>query len=374
MQPPDQRRFAFVLEQTLGHAAHTRNIERLLQADGVGADLIKLSYRKRAELPRWERLPGFRTWSFQASRGARDGLQHRLRQGRLDAIFIHTQVAALLAPSIMRTVPTVVSLDATPHNVDALAAAYDHRRNADVLEHVKVRINQRVFRRAAALVTWCHWAARSLERDYDVPPESIRVIPPGVELGLFRKVAVRRPGPPRILFVGGQLERKGGTDLLLAMQRLGSAAELDIVTGGEVTVPDGVVCRVHRGLEPQSPPLLDLYQQADIFALPSRGDCMPQAIAEAMASGLPVVASTVGAIPEMVTDDVTGYLVPPSNPYRLALALAKLVREPSLRAGMGRAGQLQADEEHDAMRNNRAIVELLGEVAAGPPAVLGRSA
>jgi glycosyltransferase involved in cell wall biosynthesis len=374
MLPPDQRRFAFVLEQTLGHVAHTRNIERMLQADRIPADVIKLDYRKPSDLPCLERLPGLRTWSFQASRGTRDALQRRLRQGGLDAIFIHTQVAALRSPSVMRAVPTVVSLDATPRNVDTLATAYDHHRNIEVLERLKLHINRRVFSRAAALVTWCHWAARSLERDYGVPSEKIHVIPPGVDLRLFRRVTVRRPGPPRILFVGGQFERKGGTDLLIAMQRLGGAAELDLVTTGQVAIPPGLVCRVHRGLTPQSKPLLDLYQQADLFALPSRGDCLPQVIAEAMASGLPVVATNVGAISEMVADSVTGYLVPPASPRRLGGALAELVGRPSLRAAMGRAGQLKADEEHDGLRNNRAIVALLGHVSDNSRMNIGRSA
>lgn len=365
--------YALLLEQTLGHVAHTQNIERVLAELELHADVIKLHHRPPAALPPLERLPGLRTWSYQASREARNQVRRRLRAGRLDALFVHTQVAALLLPSVMRAVPTVVSLDATPRNVDLLAQAYDHRRQPEYVERLKVLVNRRCFGSAAALVTWCHWAARSLERDYGVDPRRIRVIPPGVDLRLFSGVAVRRPGPPRILFVGGQFERKGGLDLLRAMRRLGDSAELDVVTSAEVVVPPGLPVRVHHGLAPQSPGLLDLYQQADIFALPSHGDCLPQVVAEAMASGLPVVATGVGAIPEMVREGETGFLVRRGEVGQLEAALRALIVDPVRRARMGRAGQRLAARHHDARRNVRSLLALLDEVASARHAPLPRS-
>jgi glycosyltransferase involved in cell wall biosynthesis len=356
-------RFAFVIEQTLGHVAHTRNIERaLLARPDIEPTFVKLGFESGGVL---RRLPGAGSWSVRASWSARSALRRRLAAGKLDAAFIHTQVASLLAGSVMRRVPTVVSLDATPINYDSVAEAYGHRRRGRLAEWAKLRINRHALGGARALIAFCAWARDSLVADYSIPAERITVIHPGVDLSLFRPARHRRPGPPRILFVGGDFERKGGGDLLDAMAGLPGPVELDLVTG---TPPSGLKgrpgVRVHRGLRPQSQPLIELYRQADIFALPSRGDCFPQAVAEAMACGLPLVATDVGGVSGMVENAVTGYLVPPRAPADLGRALARLVWNPELCRLMGSEGLAVAVREHDASRNCNRIFDLMREVAA----------
>jgi glycosyltransferase involved in cell wall biosynthesis len=365
-RPIGSSRFVFVLEQTLGQVAHTRNIERALAEEpSIDPTVIHLRYGEPEGLR--GRLPGLRTWTFSASLQARSALRCRLREGPVDAAFIHTQVAAVLASRLMGSVPTIVSLDATPINFDQEGEAYGHRRNRPLLESAKRRLNQRPLGRAAAVVAWCRWAATSLVEDYGIDGPRVHVIPPGVDVGLFhppdgaRGVGER---PVRVLFVGGQFDRKGGNDLLEAMRQLGPRAELDVVTGSEaLRVPAGVTARVHRGLQPQSPELVRLYRDADVFALPSRGDCMPQAVAEALASGLPVVATGVGAIPEMVHDGVNGYLVASGNPRGLAGALNALVTDPGRRTAFGRWSRVVAEQEHDAGKNNRAIFDLMRSIS-----------
>ena len=356
-------RFGLVLEQTLGHVAHGLNIERALAAEpDIQPEVIRVGFTEPAGI---QRLPGLRTWSWRASVTARNALRARLRTGSLDAIFIHTQVAALLAGEIMRSVPTVVSLDATPRLFDREGAAYGHRRGPEVLEAIKRRFNARAFSSAARFVTWSQWAAYSLVADYGVSLDKIDVIPPGVDLNLFRPSLLGKQSERvRILFVGGQFERKGGPDLLEALVGLRDTVELDIVTGDEVpAVPAGVRVRLHRGLKPQSEQLVALYRSADIFVLPSRGDCMPQAVIEAIACGLPVVGTRVGAIPEMVNDGVNGYLVPARDPRALAAAIGALVQRPGRRHPMGRHSRVLAQQEYDADRNNHRIFGLMKSLA-----------
>lgn len=359
-------RFAFVLEQTLGHVSHGRNLERALrQEPDIDATVIRLEYPPRGLAA----VPGLRNWSMRASWAARKGLLRRLQQGRLDAIFIHTQVASLLSTSVMRSIPTVISLDATPFNIDDLGIAYRHRRGARPVEALKRRINQHAFASARTLVTWCTWTAKSLERDYQVDPAKVQVVHPGVDLGLFRPPDQRPANArPRLLFVGGDFTRKGGFELLEAVESLDGSFDLDIVSG---SAPDGAGRhRVHAGVAPQSDRLLELFRQADVFVLPTRGDCFPQAIAEALASGLPVVATDVGGIRELVTPGVNGYLVPPRAPHDLARALRSLIQDPGLRARMGAESLARARQAHDAQRNNRAIFELMSNLATTAQPVL----
>jgi glycosyltransferase involved in cell wall biosynthesis len=147
---------------------------------------------------------------------------------------------------------------------------------------------------------------------------------------------------------------------------LGDRVEVDLVTSvDKIAVPPEVRVRIHRGLQPQSEALLNLYRRADLFVLPSRGDCMPQAVAEALACGLAVVATPVGAIREMVTEGVNGHLVRPRDPRALAAAIDALVQTPSRRHAMGRWSRVLAQQEHDAAKNNARIFDLMRELAAG---------
>jgi glycosyltransferase involved in cell wall biosynthesis len=363
MTGPAVREFVFVLEQMLGHTVHGANLASTVALDpGVHATVIPIAPNPHS----WtHHLPAASSWSFQASSAARAALHRRLRHGHPDALFIHTQVAALLSVRTMRSVPTIVSLDATPLNYDSVGEGYGHRRSAAPLEWAKWRVNRRAFAAASGLVCWCRWAAESLVRDYGVPVERVHVIRPGVDLRRFRPVARGgRTGPVRILFVGGDFERKGGGDLLEAALALGPSVELDIVSPTAPPpdrLPAGV--RVHTEVGHDGGTLDDLHRRADIFALPSRSDCLPLAVAEALGSGLPVVTTDVGALPEMVRQGWNGFVVPPRRPDRMVAALRPLVDDPEMRLTMGARGRVIACEEHDAERNNRAIIELMGQVA-----------
>jgi glycosyltransferase involved in cell wall biosynthesis len=107
-----------------------------------------------------------------------------------------------------------------------------------------------------------------------------------------------------------------------------------------------------------------LLAASDVFVLPSRFEGTPIAIMEALCMGLPIVATTVGGIPEQVRDGEQGVLVPPRDPEALARALLTLVRDPELRSRMSEAAERRGadyDIRRAAARMERAYLSLVGD-------------
>ena len=108
-----------------------------------------------------------------------------------------------------------------------------------------------------------------------------------------------------------------------------------------------------------------VYAQADFLLLPSRRDPFPRVIMEAMCRGIPVVASRVDGIPEMVEDGVTGLLVEPEDVEGFVVAVARLLRDPDLRARMGAAGHKRAQTLFAPESYVKAMLELYASLS--PP-------
>jgi starch synthase len=288
------------------------------------------------------------------------------RHGLPDVLHFHTQVPALMSVSWMRRVPTVLTTDATALNHAAIEGqpAWTHRPS--------VALDRRAFRAAAASVFFSRWAAESAVEAYGLDPGRVRVIPPGVPTDRFR-CAPREPAdrPVRLLFVGNRVDQKGGGDLLDVFQStLAGRAELDVVTTDDLGgVPPGVT--VHRGVAAYSPEWFALYAAADAFVLPTRIDPFGLVFIEAMAAGLPVVATSINAVPEIVADGETGLLVPPADRPALAQALARLVDDAELRRRMGTSGRERACDRFDMATNLGRLASCFEEAAATGPSRAG---
>jgi glycosyltransferase involved in cell wall biosynthesis len=127
-------------------------------------------------------------------------------------------------------------------------------------------------------------------------------------------------------------------------------------------VPQRPGVTVHHNLGPNSPALLRLFADADLFVLPSLGECLAVVLMEATAAGLPVITTDVGALAEAVRPGHTGVIVPPDDVRALRLALGTLIADPAQRRSMGEGGHALAREQFDATRNNSILLDLVAEL------------
>jgi glycosyltransferase involved in cell wall biosynthesis len=358
-RPP---RVAFVMEQALGHVTYHRNLHAAFSSsDRLEPVWLPVPFKAPGLL---DVLPGPRdSWTVRGSLRAYMAIRALRERSTVDAMFLHTQTVALLAPLAVRNMPTIISLDATPINYDTVGVHYGHQSQpGSPVERLKRSIYSLAFQRANALTCWSEWAKRSLEGDYGVDPDRVEVIPPGVDVELFGPSAEARHGsnddPIRILFVGGDFERKGGRLLLECMRGgLGKQCELHLVTRYPVQPSPGV--HVYSDLGPNDPRLISLYRRADIFALPTYADCLAVVLGEAMAAGLPVVTTSVAGQPEAVQDGRTGFIVPPGDPTALGRALSRLAGDRDLRESMGRAGRVRAVKHFNATANAGRLADVI---------------
>lgn len=367
----DSYHIGFVLEQALGHVTHSQNLRANVLHDRQVRALWGLIPWETVGLAR--HIPVYNTnWTVRAGLRARHALQTMARDTVIDALFFHTQVSAVLARDWIARIPSVISLDATPLQYDTLGQFYNHTSGPRWFEQVKWHIQRDCFQAARWLVTWSEWARQGLITDYGVAPERVHVIPPGVNVEEWAApiTCEAEQGPVKILFVGGDLERKGGRVLLEAFTALRPlGAELHLVTHAVVAPAPGVY--VYHHMTPNSPELRRLYQTCQIFCLPTSGDCLPMALAEAAAAGLPCVSTRLAGIPELVRDGEGGALVAPGDATALAEALHRLVQDPQLRLHQGRAAQAHVARHHDARRNAARLLALLKQTAGAPHQTVG---
>jgi glycosyltransferase involved in cell wall biosynthesis len=352
----------FLMTQNLGHIVHDRRL-RLEVAHDSTIEPKWMPIFPWAD-DRWQKIPVIRNnLTLLSGLRAKDHLS--AQSGLLDALYCHTQEAAVLLGKYMKRIPTILSMDATPINMDSIGHAYGHIAGTAGVERVKHFLTKRAFHRAAHLVTFSQWAKNSLIQDYEIPEQKITVNMPGVDVSRWSVIETDREDlAPRVLFVGGDFRRKGGEDLIRCAKSMPPNWTVDIVTREVVPNLGGMPgLRTHVGLKADTPELLSLYRRANIFALPTLGETYGLAILEAMAMGLPVIATSVGGIPEIVIDGETGLLIPPRSPEALSQALRELGKDQTRRRAMGIAGRRRVEKYFDGPRNYRSLIALIKTVA-----------
>jgi alpha-maltose-1-phosphate synthase len=364
-------RVLFVNENLGGHATMHLNLRAVLsERDDISADFLDVPAPTLGRRLAAAAVPGLGHLDadlqpLRAKLAAARWVRRRLaeRVDDYDVIHLYTQNAALLSRELLRGRAWVVSTDST-NEVNAVTLPYRRQGLGTPLTTALIRrFEDPVLLSATRVVAQSGWVAEDLRERYG-RPGPIPVIPFGI-LPPPDEPAAPRPAEPLITFVGATMAAKGGDLLLRAFDRLPPGPRLVLVTRDPVA--PGPRVEVIRDMVPGDPRLSDLLRRTTVLVAPSRVDTFGYAALEAMAHGVPVVASDVGAHAELVEHGATGLIVPQDDEGAVLAALRTMLADPDRAADMGRAGRDRFAEHFDARNTTQRLVEVLREAMTEVP-------
>ncbi len=295
-------------------------------------------------------------------------LQEVLRNERISLLHAHLYHANMYGrlAAFREGVPAVCSI----HNT--YVRPKPHRR----------LVNWWLARRTPVIIAGSEAIKNDIVRYDGVPAEKVRVIPYGVDVEKFaiplsREEARTRLGLPADRFLVGTVgrleEQKGQSFLVEAAARLhreGMHMSLLLIGSGreegrlrDLVAREGIAKDVlFLGTRRDLP---ELFRAMDVFALSSLWEGLPLALLSAMASGIPVVATPVGGIPEVIKDGENGFLVPPVDAVALAEVLRRVWENPGRASTIGAAGAETVRSGYSHGGNAGRVMEIYKEVLAG---------
>jgi glycosyltransferase involved in cell wall biosynthesis len=260
-------------------------------------------------------------------------------------VFFSLPTGALLPFLDLRGTPVVVSLRGSD------VPGYDpHNRSLQFAHRVLAPLTRWIWRRADRVVAVCESLGQLAL--HTCPDLRYSVVPNGVDLELFYPRREDRPaGPIRCLAVARLIERKGLGELIRAIAQLERGRfRLEVVGGGadesalrSLAARHGLADEVHFLGPLTRAEVARRYRAADMFTLPSSAEAFGNVFAEALASGLPIVGSSTGGIPELVEHGRNGLLVQPGKIDALAGAIRYLADDWELRKEMAQRNRAKAE-------------------------------
>jgi glycogen(starch) synthase len=273
--------------------------------------------------------------------------------------------------------PTVVGVQTAMKTIAQMHPSWSestHTKQLVALEGALITRAKHIHANSAGILA-------KVREEYDILAAGGFVVPLGVEDQRAHFTRCASDGRVRVLFVS-RLERRKGVDILLdaAIRLLPDFPQLEIVVVGKDTPNTemaetyreaflrthgrdrGIAERVRFVGEVSDAALYQFYADCDVFCVPSRYESFGLVYIEAMMFGVPIVATRVGGVPEVVQHDGNGFLVEPEDPAALAEALRRLVADGALRAQFGRASRALYEERFTIPAMARGVARQLTRI------------
>lgn len=335
---------------------------------------------------------------------ARSAVRRVIREWRPDVVQVHESDGGLVIRDLARldraSRPLLVALQQVSYvrERQAVRPLVDHDQDVRVVARpvrsellfralrtpLHIALGRLTARRSDVRLAPSRSTAVEIERDYGV--EGVRVVPnvTGAPLGAPTRESARAPdldepdaGEPYVLAVGRLRIRKGTEILLQALARVrdrGHRMRLVVAGDGERREALDALCQqlgldasVHWAGRCSRSETARLRRRAAALVVPSTYEGMPLVILEAMSDGVPVIASSVSGIPEVVIDGETGWLVPPERSAALAGALIEAMSDPEAARARGEAGRQRLDQRFRPHHAARQWFEAVGSVGFPVP-------
>ncbi len=304
----------------LGGAERWRSLARRMQVNAeLAVARVASRYARGADVVVASYGTGVEAFAAIKRRGGRAVLHYPAAHNRYQRRLMAEDAA--LSPEFARALP----------DFDGVGPEYERRLALECERADRILVGSS-FARNAFIAEGCD-------------PRKIVAIPFGVDTQRFRPPTDVRPGDRfRVLFVGQISQRKGVSYLLQGYESF-RKADTDLHLVG-APAPGAEVYDRFQGLFRHTPhmpqtQIAEVYRAADVFVFPSLTEGMPLVVLEAMASGLPVIATPHGPC-DIISDGEDGFLVPIRDPQAIAEKLEVLYRDPERRLAMGRRAREKA--------------------------------
>ena len=275
------------------------------------------------------------------------------RSGRQPDVVHDNQTLGYGLLAMQRAGQHVVATCHHPVSVDRvhdLAAATGLRKQVATRRWYSfLRMQGRVLRALPAVLTVSQSSSDDIRRDFRLPAHRLTVVPVGVDADVFVPPDGPRVAGRIVATASADVPLKGLVPLLEAVAKLRTERDVELVVVGRAKEGGSVDLALHRlGLRGHvrfvtgvgEAELVDLFGSAQVAVVPSLYEGFSLPAVEALACGTPLVATTAGALPEVVGPDGTAALhVTPGDPEALAGAIRRLLDDPGLAARLGEAGR-----------------------------------